>query len=190
MRKCSKCSRKLPTEAFTKDRTTSDGLSRWCRECKSAYHKEYYKNHATDLKQYQKDVRTTQPKVVAERAHQTYQKRKEAALNYSKQHRQQHVERYRHLAQQSRARDRVRSNTQALKAWHKRRATFKAADDGTVTKEALGLLYRTWSGVCPICGRTAPPTLDHIIPLAKGGLHSICNLQLMCGRCNSAKGAK
>lgn len=32
------------------------------------------------------------------------------------------------------------------------------------------------------------PTLDHIIPLAKGGTHEPANVQLACFRCNCLKG--
>jgi len=34
------------------------------------------------------------------------------------------------------------------------------------------------------------PTLDHVIPLSKGGSHTSSNTQLLCSKCNSAKGAK
>ena len=54
---------------------------------------------------------------------------------------------------------------------------------------------------CQICGCDTPkemrgqkvanaPTLDHIIPLAKGGEHSRLNTQCACHRCNARKGAK
>ena len=31
------------------------------------------------------------------------------------------------------------------------------------------------------------PNIDHIIPLAKGGVHAACNLQLLCRKCNLVK---
>jgi 5-methylcytosine-specific restriction endonuclease McrA len=40
---------------------------------------------------------------------------------------------------------------------------------------------------CVYCGSPAEH-IDHIIPLSKGGLHILVNLQPTCGRCNKAKG--
>lgn len=49
---------------------------------------------------------------------------------------------------------------------------------------------------CQLCGlhlqandhtRHDYATIDHIIPLAAGGLHSMANVQAACGRCNSHK---
>jgi len=46
---------------------------------------------------------------------------------------------------------------------------------------------------CPGCGRKfteeLPATIDHIEPLARGGLHTASNIQPLCLSCNSRKGA-
>jgi len=41
---------------------------------------------------------------------------------------------------------------------------------------------------CLHCGATEHLVIDHIIPLAKGGLSIYDNLQLLCRDCNSLKG--
>lgn len=43
---------------------------------------------------------------------------------------------------------------------------------------------------CQSCGKTNQETqltIDHIIPLAKGGSNDISNLQVLCHYCNSKK---
>ena len=43
--------------------------------------------------------------------------------------------------------------------------------------------------LCHYCGITKGKTVDHKIPVAKGGTNHIDNLVLSCGPCNSKKGA-
>lgn len=84
----------------------------------------------------------------------------------------------------------------------RRRNLIQAAMvDKDITVEGL---YRRDNGVCAICGKRCNledyvirdgnkicgdwyPSIDHIIPLAKGGLHSWGNVQLAHRRCNWEK---
>lgn len=43
---------------------------------------------------------------------------------------------------------------------------------------------------CVACGSTNNITIDHILPISRGGAHDVDNLQALCGSCNSSKGAK
>jgi len=45
-------------------------------------------------------------------------------------------------------------------------------------------------GVCAYCGEHGRLTLDHVVPLARGGAHRIENLVAACKPCNSRKGAR
>ena len=45
-------------------------------------------------------------------------------------------------------------------------------------------------GRCRQCGSTDKLHFDHVIPLSRGGSNSVANIQLLCGVCNRAKGAK
>jgi len=56
-----------------------------------------------------------------------------------------------------------------------------------VTHEDIELLKKTFNESCAYCGSTDKPTIDHIVPLAKGGTHEIENLLPCCRFCNSSK---
>jgi hypothetical protein len=45
-------------------------------------------------------------------------------------------------------------------------------------------------GRCRQCGSTHQLHFDHVIPISRGGANTVANIQLLCGACNRAKGAK
>jgi 5-methylcytosine-specific restriction endonuclease McrA len=54
-------------------------------------------------------------------------------------------------------------------------------------------IYKRDKGLCRICGNPVDrmkATLDHIVPLARGGTHEPINVQIAHGKCNSSKGTK
>lgn len=64
-----------------------------------------------------------------------------------------------------------------------------AASDGTLTPSVMQRLFAE-ARYCPYCRghlTSRIKTLDHVIPLSRGGLHSIANVLICCHRCNSRK---
>ena len=62
---------------------------------------------------------------------------------------------------------------------------------GYKSQENMDHLYGVQRGICIGCGnhyRSKDFHFDHIIPRSAGGGHSLDNLQLLCGHCNSTKG--
>lgn len=50
-------------------------------------------------------------------------------------------------------------------------------------------LVEQYGAVCGHCGASAAKlVLDHILPIAKGGLSELENVQLLCAECNRLKG--
>lgn len=51
-------------------------------------------------------------------------------------------------------------------------------------------LIKSYKGRCQYCNKEGADTLDHIIPMAKGGDRGALNITLACSDCNNEKGDK
>ena len=90
-------------------------------------------------------------------------------------------------------RDKERSKSAKYLASHKewnagksqkRRARLRKSETFFITEKELRRLY---AQPCVACSSTERQTLDHCIPITRGGRHSIGNLQTLCLSCNSKK---
>lgn len=59
-----------------------------------------------------------------------------------------------------------------------------------ITFEEWVMLVNMFDGMCSYCGIVPPKlTMDHIIPISKGGRHVMENITPSCLSCNNSKGA-
>lgn len=119
-----------------------------------------------------------------------------------RKYRRKHPERYRALSQRYRranADQRRVSDRERSKAWRKanpeKRAARSAVDKARrrgapgkgITREEWQTILADSLGLCAYCNTRKKLTLDHIDPLAQGGLHEPENSAPACSRCNSCK---
>lgn len=91
------------------------------------------------------------------------------------------TERAYHRAHPEKMRERVR----------RRRARLRGARRVAVVTEAQ--VIAAYGERCYLCDaplEAVPMHLDHVVPLARGGAHTLENLRPSCARCNLRKGAK
>ena len=72
-----------------------------------------------------------------------------------------------------------------------RRRRLKNTDNTALSETWIDRLLVVQDYTCPDCLELftdeLQPTLDHILPLSRGGLHTYDNTQLLCQSCNSRK---
>lgn len=91
-------------------------------------------------------------------------------------------------------REKHREYRRLHKDWHnannQRRRSLKKGNGGSYTAEEWKDLKAMFEHSCLCCGEREPNvklTVDHIIPLKKGGTNDIDNLQPLCVSCNASK---
>ena len=175
---CSRCKQiKLLTE-FNKQTKAVDGRQSKCRDCEVEVRRNYYlRNREREI------ARVNQ-------WHLTTEKGQANRLKYGNKsgvpRKPAKPKVYIPLAQQS-EKTRIRLQAKGAKSRMKRRANFRNAEKSLITNNDLKRLLRQ---SCLYCQSKDRITIDHIIPLARGGRHSIGNLAPACFDCNTRKGAK
>lgn len=178
-----------------------------CKECKrerarARYREDPATKRAKNLAWYYADYAANPEKYAERRAREIASGRRaelvrdwrarngERSNDLARRWREENRERLRELGRASYARDPEKYIERAAR----RRAATSGVDAIKVDLESL------WTGSCGICGnemdRELPypdpmsKSLDHILPLSRGGSHVQSNCQWAHLRCNVSKGAK
>ena len=191
-KRCSKCSQTKHNTEYYKDNRSPTGLQSQCKKCFADYRKDNKEKLAAQKKayrskpetrakeiQYAKDYQAKHPEVVAKSRQK--EKLKDPAIK---------AERFRDWA--TRNADRIKANRARAVAKNpelyrsysfNRRGLLKSAQSFAITKKEITRLYSLPCFYCLGVGGT----IDHVIPLAKNGNHSLGNIVPCCQRCNSSK---
>lgn len=171
-KRCSKCRTTKPKSAFTRDASTTDGLRFWCKDCDRTRKKLYAeKRRAVGLSVYRsltRGIRKPDPNRRARdiRYRQAHKEQLNATRNAWRRRNPDHVVAMRH-------RNRMR----------------KTITGTGISSGEIDSLFAASLGICAYCNERKPLTLDHIEPLAGGGLHEIDNAAAACRSCNAKKNA-
>lgn len=156
---CARCEQTKPLEQWAKNRARKDGLQSMCKSCDKLKNKDWEARNLDLVKDRQARYRAKDVYRANRRAY--YRKRKASGT----------LKTY--------------TPDKTKRALTEMRRRARKANNGIfqiLPKEIDRLLSQN----CFYCGSCAT-TLDHIVPIAKGGRHSIGNLLPACKSCNSSK---
>ena len=202
MKECNCCKVTKPFSEFGVKKSTKDGYYGFCRQCKAKKDKEYREANKDKLKdKYIKKYKDNKEEILAKRRKQyneatpeEVKKRKEAKRIYSQNAPEEVKQRKKEYDKKYFASEAGKITT--MKSIHKRRAQKLSSEDGTVTSQALDKLKEEQNHQCKYCkceldfSAKGQVHLDHVIPLSKGGAHSITNVVWSCAKCNLKKSDK
>ena len=172
---CSKCGIEKPLSDFHKDKRDRSGVRSICKLCR----KKYCEENKERINQYNKQYYQENKEKLNTIKRQYYLDNKD----YYEQYRIENKDYFKQYFKQYQINNRDKVNGISAK----RRATkLKATPE--LTQEEQELINKYYI-LCNFLG-TDKYHIDHIIPLANGGLHHPDNLQVLTAEDNFSKGAK
>lgn len=188
-RACQNCLETKALVLFGIDRSKKTGYKSICLACIRAR-----SNSKLDPNQprTERDSGLTKAELNARWRQQNPERRKEISKKSrdkpeNKQRRAEHMKRYR-LRKPDAYRKWVENNPEKANANRtKRRKYLQEGGLFAITKREIKRLY---SSPCAYCGKKEQIQADHILPISRGGRHSIGNLIPACRLCNMSKGNK
>jgi 5-methylcytosine-specific restriction endonuclease McrA len=84
----------------------------------------------------------------------------------------------------------MKANPQRVNHYSRIRKAWRRGAEGSYTLGEWLALKRGYLFTCPSCVKSEPEiklTVDHIVPIKKGGSTDITNIQPLCGHCNGSK---
>lgn len=216
---CTRCHETRPLEDFPPDRRRRDGLDSRCRACKREATREanrrWYavpENRERERKRTREALRRRRSTPEGREAAREASRRRYATEEGLAAHReanrrwiaiegnrerQREAKRRRRSTEEGREVDREaslrwqREHPEAHVARSHRRRALKRAG-GSYSVRDWERLVRRHEGRCAYCAEVPEEglTVDHVVPLSRGGTNTIGNLLPACGRCNRSKGAR
>jgi 5-methylcytosine-specific restriction endonuclease McrA len=178
---CARCFEKKPVSQFSSHRGELDGLQPECKVCNSERYK--LRGDKISAKMRAERLNWTPEQFQVER--DRWNSWKAANRERHREYQRRHYEANKHLYQASRERNRANRALQESE-----RRARKAASGGTITLEAWKIRCHAFHYQCYLCGEQLDErtvTMDHVMPLSRGGSHTIENVAPACGFCNCSK---
>lgn len=102
---------------------------------------------------------------------------------YQREYRKKNPDYWRRYEAKRRTKSQVRQR-------NARRRALERNASGEATAQQIAARFAYYGNRCIMCGTTDKLTVDHLIPLSRGGANWPSNMAPMCHRCNCQKGSR
>ena len=210
---CERCGNLFPARSsahkYCSGKCRSKGSYAKSRERILAYQRDYYQRNKPrvnernqayvernmpSIREYQREYRKKNASVISAQKSEAYQARRDHYRAQGRAYYQANRETIRAINNAWSVAN--REAVLAIKARYKHRRRSIEADNGIylVSQRDIERMLTRHNDACAYCHVTfseaVPVTLDHIVPVMRGGTFSVGNLAPACTSCNSSKGSR
>lgn len=153
--------------------------------CHSHYSQAWYRANTEASKAYQAAYRAPRRAIAQRRSAEWRAANPERVLAGNRRWYAEHADQVREYRRRYRVanRDKIRALN------NRRKATQRGVEVNDLTAEQWTDIKAAFDQRCAYCGKRRRLTMDHVVPLAKGGHHTAANIVPACQPCNSRKNA-
>ncbi len=175
---CVKCGVEKLLSDFCKKKANKGGLNYQCRSCSNEYNKQYRIDNHIARKEYTQKYKERHK----ENYRKQYESNPEKMRKLWRDQYKQNIESKRESARKYR-----KNNPEKRRVMAQIRRARIIGNGGSYTEVEWKELKEKYGNKCLRCKKKKKLTVDHIIPISKGGTSNINNLQPLCKSCNSIK---
>lgn len=181
MKKCTQCHQELPFVSFSKDSRSVSGVRSECKQCQNIRQIAYLKTEKGKLSRRKYHC--------SEKGKAADKKSEQALLGKERMSRYRKSPKGKDSLKKRSARyyQTDKGKLKLINASHRRRLSGAGAVS-SLTLAEWNDIKRLYKYKCVYCGEKKHLTMDHVIPISKGGLHTKGNILPACQSCNSVKG--
>ena len=171
---CKTCKQEKPIGDFYVNIIRKDGRHSDCKTCYQISNRIYYLTHKKEIKECGRIYYLTHKKEVGEYDNL----HKKEAREYYNSHKKEWDRVYKIWEH---------NNPDKVSVYNVKRKALKLNALGHFTAQEWKALKEKYGNICLKCRKKKKLTVDHIVPLSKGGSNYISNVQPLCKSCNSKK---
>ena len=208
--RCNTCGVVKTADSFNRSAQRTSGLQPKCRQCFKSYNEARYAAEPERYREKARAWRASHLEMAIARSRLWQSQHREHVRQYDHARRtgrpagfyagewlrrRAYHDRYRMLnaekVQAKGRRWRIENPDKNCEKQSRRRARLQLAE--RIDKVDRASLIKRDNSTCYLCGLILTDkqvTLDHVVPLARGGSHTAENLRVACGPCNSRKGTR
>lgn len=168
-RKCSLCGEEKDESLFYNKSNSKTEKRPECKKCSNSCSHKYVENHREQIRTYHRKWSDEHRESVNMRSRMLYKNHPERVKRHKK-------------------RWKKNNPIKVLMSGHTRRAKKRKVIND-LTEEQWKFVVDSYSGKCVYCGKPAD-SMDHVVPISKGGGHTQENVVPACLSCNSKKNNK